>query len=116
VQEDIMAQNPTESISVLVVWFHVLGPDSANEVDPTLLSDARATNYWDGDLDVSEFLNANATEVGIDRVDLLWDAYLLFGQDAEWEDAPTPLISWGAPVINSLDELTARLEELWASA
>ncbi len=42
------------------------------------------------------------------------DAYLLFGPDADWEEIPTDLIAWGAPVVTNIDGLTKQLDDLWA--
>ena len=39
------------------------------------------------------------------RVDALWDSYLLFDRDAMWKDTPTGLMSWGYTVLRTRDKL-----------
>jgi protein involved in polysaccharide export with SLBB domain len=44
--------------------------------------------------------------------DALWDAYLLYGRDADWGDQPPGVISWGAPILRSSEALARDLEQL----
>jgi len=37
--------------------------------------------------------------------DVLWDAYLLYGSDARWDDAPTHLIHWGRTIVAARQSL-----------
>jgi hypothetical protein len=111
---EILQRNPSESVAVFAVWFAVLGPDSSSQVNSSLLDDARVIQYWDSDGDVSAFLTENADQLDLPAEGLFWDAYLLFGPDADWEEIPTDLIAWGAPVVTNIDGLTKQLDDLWA--
>jgi hypothetical protein len=82
--------------------------------DTTLLDDRRVVHYWDSDQEVSDFLSAHTEEIGLPDVQLLWDAYLLFSPESEWEGVPTPLIGFGAPVISGIEDLSAQLDGIWA--
>ena len=113
---DILEQNAAEDITVFVVWFAVLGPDSSSEVDTSLLDDSRAVHYWDSDRDIPDFLTARAEQLGLDEVELLWDAYLLFAPGAYWDDIPSPLTGFGAPVVSEVDQLAIELQDLWSQA
>lgn len=110
---DILEENPSESINVFVVWFEVLGPDTADQVDTSLLDDARAVHYWDSGQEVSDFLSAHAAEIGLPDDELLWDAYLLFAAESVWEEIPTRMVGFGAPVINGIKDLSAQLDGIW---
>jgi hypothetical protein len=113
VLSDILDENPSNQIAVFVVWFAVLGPDAPSEVVTSLLADERTVHYWDSDGEVSDFLSQHADQIGLPGVKLLWDAYLLFPPGAFWEEFPSPLAGWGAPVVSSVDELTAELDDMW---
>ena len=54
---DILEENPVEPLAVFVVWFAVLGPDDASQVDTSLLDDERAAHYWDSDGEVGAFFS-----------------------------------------------------------
>jgi mercuric reductase len=41
--------------------------------------------------------------------EIVWDAYLLFGPDATWQNVPEPLISWGTPVYHRRHKLKSEL-------
>lgn len=112
---DILQENPAESLAVFVVWFAVLGPDSPSQVDTSLLDDVRAVHYWDSDGEVSAFFSAQADQVGLPADGLLWDAYLLFDAGGRWEEVPAPMVEWGAPVVSTIEELTAQLDTIWGN-
>lgn len=77
-------------------------------MDPRLLSDRRATNYWDPNRRVSGWISAHVTnEPGI-----TWDAYFLYGPDADWESIPAPLARSGRPLMGGRDTLAAELRRL----
>ena len=111
---EILQENPSEPVAVFAVWFAVLGPDSASQVDTSLLDDPRVIHYWDSGGDVSAFLTRHADQLDLPEDGLFWDAYLLFGPDSRWEAVPTRLVGWGAPVVNTMEELTTRLDGVWA--
>ena len=110
---DILEENPSEGVSVFVVWFEVLGPDTADQVDTSLLDDPRAIHYWDSDQEVSDFLSAHAAEIGLPDHELFWDAYLLFAPGAAWKEIPKPMVSFGAPVVAGVEDLSAQLDSIW---
>ena len=77
----------------------MLGPDARSEVDTELLADPRVTQLWDGERVVGRWLaDAGVGERSYSGV--VWDAYYLFGPDAEWNERPGPLAGFGAPVIS----------------
>jgi len=115
VLSDILHENPAEPLAVFVVWFAVLGPDSPSQVDTSLLDDARTVQYWDSDGEVSAFFSAQADQVGLPTDGLLWDAYLLFDAGVRWEEVPAPMLGWGAPVVATIEELTAQLDSIWSN-
>lgn len=92
-----------------MVWFSVLGGDERSAIRTDLLIDERGTHYWDDGGEISAFLNARASELGLPASGQLWDVYLLFPPGARWDDGPSPLAAWGAPVVNERQELQAEV-------
>lgn len=44
------------------------------------------------------------------RVDAMWDTYLLFDREAQWTDAPTSIVSWGYTIMRTKDEFLRNFE------
>ena len=85
----------------------VLPGDSREGLDASVLADDRARQFWDPDQRSGRWF-AERNNLGLDPP-LLWDAYLLFGPKARWDRVPTPLRSWGSPVIVKSDTLRREL-------
>ncbi len=75
-----------------------------------VLSDPRIVNFWDEKKKVGRFFAGKNPDT--DDPDVVWDAYYLYGPDAEWESKPEPVISTGATVRAEADELKNRLVPL----
>lgn len=93
----------------------VAGDEGAKyEVEPReLLDDPRVTHYWDERRLTGRWFDDNVTRIGKrtgeeERIE--WDAFILYGHDAEWSDAPPRPISWGRPVIQEKLRLLRDLE------
>ena len=76
-----------------------------------VITDPRVVHFWDDKKLVgrwfSEKGNPDTSDPGV-----TWDAYFLYGPDAEWNDKPEPLVNWGAPVRNEYDTLEKNLVPL----
>ena len=44
------------------------------------------------------------------RVDAMWDTYVLFDRTAKWTDAPTGVLSWGYTIMRTRDQLVRDFE------
>jgi hypothetical protein len=95
--------------------------DARSEWPRKLLTDPRVEHFWDEEKVVGTWY-AGRTAVMRERLtpeskwkdgEVLWDTYLLYGSDARWEDAPTPLIHWGRTVVAARDSLAAQFETLF---
>lgn len=117
VQKNILEPNPEADIDVAAVWFNVLPSDSQDNFDPALLTDARVTQYWDADGDIGTWFEDHEDVIGFssNTGTFVWDAYLLFGPDATWENTPEPLALYGRTVLAAKDELLAEVTDIWSS-
>lgn len=104
----MLANHPGLAIRVYAVWFPVLAGDSSVTLDRRLLTDSRATNFWDSKHSVGDWFSEHVT----DQPGVTWDAYFLFGPDASWDSTPTPVLSTGSPVIGSRESLAAAVSNL----
>lgn len=71
------------------------------------LTDRRASHWWDEEKrvgrwyaqrmeDIADRLAPGASNVG---GTILWDAYLVYGPEAQWAETPTGLRRWGRPIF-----------------
>lgn len=111
-QKEILDVHPSSKLRVFVVWFSMLGTDSRSRWGWTggTLNDARATHFWDEKKKVGRLFAGKDPESN--DADVVWDAYYLYGPDAEWTNNPPPAISDGATVRSQFDELKNKLVPL----
>lgn len=94
-----------------MLWF-----DRRSEWDPKLLADQRVMHFWDERHVVGRWFGEHVGGSG-GRThgvaggvqDVAWDIYFLYGPDAHWESAPSPLLRSGKPIIAWRDEFQAAL-------
>lgn len=88
--------------------------DAESKWPRQLLTDRRVEHRWDDEKAAGRWFLTRLTALrpsrGGDgrfpqRVDALWDSYLLFDRQAVWNDMPTGLLSWGYTVMRTRDQL-----------
>ena len=115
----LLAEHPEADARVIVVWLPVIlsdfGPPSRSVRKP--LRDPRVIEFWDPDKWASPRMMERATmmvrargeEPDFDPDDTAWDLIGLFPAGVVWEEPfPTPTW-WGAPVVENLGPVEARL-------
>ncbi len=107
-RDEVLSPNPAAPLKLYVVWFNVLPGDSRARLDTKILSDPRVTNYWDEQKIVGRWFSDHVTN----RRGITWDAFFLFGPDAQWQSEPGPLISAGGTIIAARDRLAGGLHQL----
>jgi hypothetical protein len=73
-----------------------------------VLSDPRVAHFWDADRFAGRWFAK--TVYGEDG--FMWDAYLLYGPNATWEQAPRPLIASDGTIIDTGPQLRDKLASL----
>ncbi|MBC8029118.1 MAG: hypothetical protein H7Z16_03325 [Pyrinomonadaceae bacterium] len=108
-QKEILEAHPSAKLRVYVVWFSMIGTDARSRWGWTggVLNDARAVHFWDEKKRVGRFYAGKDPES--DDPDVVWDAYYLYGPDAEWTTTAAPLSGDGATVRAEFDELKNEL-------
>ncbi len=80
-------------------------PEAVAEV-----SDRGFTQYWDDEKAIGrEFKERIIQEI---NDDVGRDAYVLFDEEATWENAGEHIVSWGSTVMNKADQLFDDLARL----
>ena len=102
-QTEILAANPSALLRSYAIWFNMYPGDERSKWDDSLIIDSRVTFYWDEETIVGRRLIEDNV-VGY-PYEILWDAYLLFGPEAEWDAVLTTPMSWGDPVYRRKQEL-----------
>ena len=114
-QKDLLEKRPNADLRVYAVWFSMVPGDSRSEWPPDLLTDARVEHFWDEAKVVGTWYAQRSTSMR-NRLtpkskwndgEVLWDAYLLYGADARWDEAPGDLILFGRTIIAAHDSLLA---------
>ena len=115
-QNDLLAKNPKADVRVFVVWFRMYPGDAESRWPREILTDRRVVQRWDEPkaagrwfFDHLSTLHPSRGGDGVfpQRVDALWDSYVLFDRDGVWNDTPSGLLSWGYTVLRTRDTLAA---------
>jgi len=103
---------------VFVVWFRMYPGDEESRWPREIFVDRRVTQTWDEPKAAGRWFMSHLADLrpsrGGDgqfpqRVDALWDSYLLFDRDATWNSTPSGVLSWGFPVMRTRQQLAEDL-------
>lgn len=123
-ENDLLAKSPKADIRVFVIWFRMYPGDAESKWPSQLLTDSRVEHRWDESKAAGRWFFTNlqalrpsrgGSRLFPQRVDALWDSYLLFGREATWNDMPSGLLSWGYPILQSRAQLTRDFQFATAS-
>lgn len=123
VQKELLEKYPHANLKVYAVWFSMMPKDSRDKWSPNLLTDSRVVHRWDEPKTVgtwfaprTEAMRAQLSpESAWGKGDVLWDAYLLYGSDARWDESPSGLIHWGRTIVAGRDTLKTDFERVFGS-
>ena len=91
----------------------MFGNETRDDWTTELMRDRRVTHWWDEGKAVGRWYmprigqmrdTMSPKSTGFDD-DVLWDAYLVYGPEARWEDAPTGLRRWGRTILRTQEGL-----------
>jgi hypothetical protein len=114
VQREILDQEATSDLRVYAIWLPFLGGnEEAADVSKRVLPDERVVQYWDGEAITSDWFaeNVENTDAAV-----LWDVFYLYGEDAEWEDVPGPLVASSGTIIGRSSELKKAITPMFRGA
>ena len=107
-----MLEHPhPNDLRVYAVWLPMMPTDSRRAWSDDVLQGANVREYWDANRAVGTTL-ARADVGGLGYSGVVWDAFMLFGRNAAWITAPTPVIASASPVLDGTADLEAGLRRL----
>jgi hypothetical protein len=98
--------------------------DSQAAWPSALLTDRRVQHRWDEPKTAGKWFLENLRTMrpsrGGDgrfpqRVDAMWDTYILFDRDADWKDVPDGVLSWGYTIMRTRGQLQKDFDFVAAS-
>ena len=119
-QEELLNAHKDQNLKIYAVWFSMYPGDLRERWPSAALPDRRVLHYWDEEKEVGEWYAARMGEMreqlapdskGVEPP-ILWDAYLVYGPEARWDDAPTGLRRWGRTVLHTKEALRQAVEAL----
>ena len=107
-------------LRVYAIWFNMYSGDARHRWPGTLLTDQRVRHYWDEQRAVGQLYlqmlpalwPKRSAETVLPDADALWDAYVLYRRDAQWNDQHPDVVSWGSPILQTNDALLRQLEQI----
>jgi len=118
VQRTLLSPRPDAPLRVYAIWFNMYPGDARDRWREELLPDARVRHYWDEQRAIGRLYlqmlprmwPMRATNTVVPQSDALWDAYLLYGSDVEWDDQPPDVVIWGSTILRTHDSLERDLQ------
>jgi hypothetical protein len=97
-------------LQVYVIWFSMLPTDARSRWRWTnnAVNDPRVKHYWDEDRLVGQWFAAEVE--GYEGI--VWDAYYLYGPEANWGNEEPLLLSSGYTVYDGRESLLESIELL----
>ena len=117
-QDTLLSRNRGADVRLFVVWFKMYPGDEKSRWPRELLDDTRVAHRWDEPKHAGKWFLEHLSNLRPargagpfpQRVDALWDSYLLFDRDAVWTSTPNGLVSWGFTVMGTRNRLE---EDYW---
>jgi hypothetical protein len=121
VQTELLEKYPNANLRVYAVWFSMMPADARSKWSSTLLIDGRVSHRWDEGKVVGRWFARRTAAIKSQLAagsawsdgEILWDAYLLYGADARWDDEPSGLIHWGRTIVAGRGTLKEDFERLF---
>ena len=113
-QDELLAKNPRADVQVFTIWFRMYPGDAESKWPSQLLTDRRVEHRWDEPKAAGRWFLTNLQSLrpsrggdGVfpQRVDALWDSYLMFDRRATWTEIPSGVLSWGHTVMRTRAQL-----------
>ena len=113
VQQEVLDKQPKGDLQVYAVWFSMYPTDERENWPDDVLTDPRVVHYWDEGKTVGQWYMGRIQEIESARAEntgglagnVLWDAYLVYGPESQWNEAPTGLRRWGRTILRTQEGL-----------
>ena len=101
VQGTILEKIPDAPIHVYAIWTPANLNDKPSDVDTSILTDSRVSHFWDVEGGVGKWF-AEAPQYMREKIEgpIAYNFYSLHAPEAQWDEAPAPLASFGGGATN----------------
>ena len=111
--EEILKQNQSAGVRVLVVWEPMLPTDWSRPSGRvrSRISDPRVVQFWDRDHLVAKELRQQLSnsQIGCQRNGIIWDVAALYPNNVQWGSAP---VFFGGAVLDVAGDVRQRLSAM----
>ena len=120
-QENLLATHTKSDVRVFAIWFKMYPGDNIDTWPRMLLRDPRVQHRWDEPKAAGRWFLEHLKDLKParavagkfpQRVDAMWDTWMLFDRKATWKDRPNGLISWGYPILPTRGQFLDDLDSL----
>lgn len=113
VQQEVLDKQPKADLAVYAIWFSMYPTDAREHWPGDVLTDPRVVHVWDEGKTVGRWYMSRVADIESARApgsgglggNVLWDAFLVYGPEAHWRDAPDGLRRWGRTILGTQDAL-----------
>lgn len=85
----------------------MLGGDARNAIPNDVLADPPVARFWDPKRTIGTWF----ADRNIGDQPILWDAYLLVGPEAKWNNKPKPF-AFGDPILGTTRQLAKAISKI----
>jgi len=112
-------------VCVFVVWFHMYDEDDPARWPRDVFTDRRVEQRWDENKAAGAWFLEHLRDLRParavsgrfpQRVDAMWDTWMLFDRGATWKETPDGLVSWGYTIMDTRGQFQDDLESLTGAA
>ena len=119
-QENILARHEDTDLAVYAIWFSMYPTDRRELWPAGILTDSRVVHYWDDAKQIGTWYAGRFNEMKstVDPTSndlggpILWDAYLVYGPESRWDEAPNGLRRWGRTILRTQDSLILAVADI----
>lgn len=113
VQQEVLEKRPDAALKVYAIWFSMYPTDQRENWPADVLTDPRVVHFWDEGKTVGRWYMSRIEHMQYARTpdsaalggNILWDAYLVYGPESQWSDAPGGLRRWGRTILGTQEAL-----------
>lgn len=100
-QASVLEKLPDAELHVYAIWTPALGSDEASKVDLSVLTDSRVSHFWDATGAVGKWFAVQDVYLN-EKIEgpIAYNFFSLHGADAQWDEIPSPLASFGGGSVN----------------
>jgi hypothetical protein len=118
IQDYVLEKKPDLNLKVYVIWYSMIKGDTP-EAFPSakkVMPDKRVSHYWDSKKETGKWFKEAVPQLP-HTGPVQWDAYYLYGPDAEWPALklvaePGPRLEMGRTILQARKKLLEGIENL----